>query len=74
MPVKQIGGEEMRQLGRKIQTEIPGLGFAIVVFEPNHPGMANYLSNAQRSDMIKALEETVKRLKGNTDFPTPETN
>jgi hypothetical protein len=71
---KQIGGAEMRRLAKKIQKEIPGLGFALLVFEFNDSGMSNYISNAERQDMIKALEETVFRLKDEQDFPTPEFN
>lgn len=72
--MNQIGGAEMRQLAKKISKEIPGLGFALLIFEFNKPGMSNYISNAQREDMIKAMEETLKRWKAGTDFPTPETN
>lgn len=72
--MNQIGGAEMRELATKVKQQIPGLGFALIVFEVNKPGMSNYISNCQREDMIKALEETVLRLKGKTDFPTPETN
>jgi hypothetical protein len=70
----QIGGAEMRQLAKKIEKELPGLGFCLLVFEFYKPGMSNYISNAQREDMILALEETLKRWKDKTDFPTPETN
>jgi len=71
---KQIGAEAMRKIGRRIEKEIPGLGFMLIVFEFHEPGMANYLSNALRHDMIKAMEETVARLKGKQDFKTPEEN
>lgn len=64
----------MRTIANKLKKEIPGLGFALLIFEVNKPGMSNYISNCEREDMIKALEETVARLKGKTDFPTPETN
>lgn len=64
----------MRKIGEKIKKEIPGLGFCLLVFEFHKPGLANYLSNAQREDMIKSLEETVARLKGKQDFKTPEEN
>ena len=36
----------MRKLGKRVAKEIPGLGFAIMVFEFLEPGMANYISNA----------------------------
>lgn len=54
--------QEMRKIGEKIKKEIPGLGFCLLVFEFHKPGISNYLSNAQRADMILSLKETVKRL------------
>lgn len=72
--MEQIGGQQMRDLADKIQKEIPGLGFALFVFEFHNSGMSNYISNAQREDMITALKETIQRLEGNQDFRTPETN
>jgi hypothetical protein len=70
----QIGAEAMRELGRIISKQIPGLGFAVLVFELRRPGVANYISNAQRQDMILALEETLKRWKEGGTFNTPEEN
>jgi hypothetical protein len=72
--MKQIGGHEMRVLGSMIEDQIPGLGFALIVFPFGDERMSNYISNAQREDMIKALEETVIRFKKQQEFPTPETN
>lgn len=71
---KQIGANEMRELANTISKSIPGLGFAIIVFEFNEPGVGNYISNAQRSDMIKAFNEVLSRWKNNEDFTTPEEN
>lgn len=71
---KQIGGQQMRDLATIIKKEIPGLGFALFCFEFHKPGMSNYISNAQREDMIKALKETIERLENKQDYPTPETN
>lgn len=45
------------------------MGFALVMFEFNHPGIGNYVSNAKREDMIKALRETADRLEKNQDIP-----
>lgn len=45
------------------------VGFALITFNFNAPGMSNYVSNGMREDMIKALEETVERLKNNEDIP-----
>ncbi|WP_234110177.1 hypothetical protein [Chryseobacterium sp. R2A-55] len=71
---KQIGGQEMRDLADKIRKEIPGLGFALLVFQFHEPGMSNYISNGQRKDMIKAMKETIDRLEKQQDYPTPERN
>ena len=71
---KQIGGQQMRDLAEMIEDKLNGLGFALIVFEFKKPGMVNYVSNAQRADMVKALKETLNRWKNNQDFTTPETN
>jgi hypothetical protein len=42
-------------------------GFCLLVFGFNAPGIANYVSNANRKDMIKAMKETIKRLEDNED-------
>lgn len=41
--------------------------FAILVFD--NPGVTQYVSNADRTDMIKALKEMVNRLEANEDIP-----
>ena len=54
-----------RAIGGLIASALPlGVGFALVLFdfgegERNH---LTYLSNAQRSDMIKTLREMVEKL------------
>jgi hypothetical protein len=72
--MKQVGGQEMRELAKMIKDQIPGLGFALIVFPFGDNKLSNYISNAQRPDMIEALEETVIRFKKGQDFPTPENN
>jgi len=47
----------------------PGFGFSLIVFKFNEPGISNYISNAKRTDMIKALKETVERLEKGQDIP-----
>lgn len=49
-------------------------GFALLVFEYNNVGMSNYVSSANRSDMVKALREAANRLEGKKDFMTPNDN
>jgi hypothetical protein len=45
--------------------DIEKLSFCIVVF--NDPEFVHYASNCKRSDMIKALEEAMAKLKRNED-------
>jgi hypothetical protein len=71
---KQIGGHEMKELAKMVQKQILGLDFCLIVFEFHKSGMSNYISNAQRADMITALKETIVRLESGQDFKTPEPN
>lgn len=72
--MKQISGERMREIASILNKELKGLGFALITFEFGGPCMTNYISNGQRADMIKALEETVSRIKAKEDFQTPNAN
>lgn len=47
----------------------PEMGFALVVFEFNRPGIGHYISNARRSDIIEALRELADRLEAKEDIP-----
>ena len=52
------------------------LGFAVLVFEFNKPGIANYASNAKREEIIAALREAADRLETrdlmSMEYPFPE--
>lgn len=53
-------------------SEEPGThntGFCLLVFGFHQPGIANYVSNAEREDMIEALRETADRLERKEDNP-----
>lgn len=45
------------------------MGFALIVFEFGKPGISNYISNAERKDMIKALREMADKLEKHQDIP-----
>lgn len=67
--------KKMREIAQKVASELPKTqGFCLLVFEFDRPGLANYISNADRASMIEGLEETVRRLKAKEDFQTPEPN
>jgi hypothetical protein len=70
-----LSGHQMRELAAELKSILNprGLGFCLLVFETgNSSGMANYVSDCEREDMIKFLEETAERLRSKQDFMTPE--
>ena len=65
--------ELLLYLGKVIQDVIneffPKAGFALFLFKFHEDGRTNYISNAERESMIKALKEIVKGLEEDQDFP-----
>ena len=65
-----VSGQKMRDIATVVKSRLPeGVGFALLVFD-REPGMLNYVSNSDRSDMKKQLEELIA--KWDSEFPTPE--
>jgi len=63
-PLEEAIADVSKKIGRNIAAALPeGWGFALMVFRMNAPGRMNYLSNAERSTMITALEELVANMK-----------
>ena len=62
------------EIGRIIGDQMPkGWGFALLIFSFGEQGFMNWVSNAQRADMIKALRECADRLeKDRRDFHRTE--
>lgn len=69
-------GAIMRKSLKKAKSVLPcGWGATLLVYPFNgQSGIANYISDAEREDMINYLRETADRLEGKKDFPTPEAN
>lgn len=59
---KMIETKMVETLGVKV-------GFCLLIFPFHFPGITNYVSNADRKDMIKALRETADRLERREDKP-----
>ncbi len=64
----------MREIGLGIDSVLKDLfiekmGFMLVIFGFNQPGIGNYISNAQTQDTIKALRECADRLEAKEDIP-----
>ncbi len=75
LPIIAPDGEGMKLIGQLLKEMLPqGVGFALLTFEFNNPGLANYISSAQREDMIKALRECADRIEGNRTIQTPNQN
>lgn len=66
----------MRVMLANARKSLPrGWGATLLVYPFNgEPGLANYISDAHREDMIKYLRETADRIEANMDFQTPEEN
>ena len=65
----------MQKMGEAVKKMLPKeFGFTILVFPFGNPGVSNYISNANRKDMIKSLREAADRLEKKQDFETPENN
>jgi hypothetical protein len=57
----------MRDIGQRIhaaidESDLAGkMGFALLIFEFAEKGAAFYISDAQRADMIRVMEEFIER-------------
>lgn len=77
----KVGAQEMRDLAKLVSCALHEekgrkpleVGFAILTFDWNG-GMTNYVANAQREDMIKAMKEFIYRNESEQEFKTPEEN
>lgn len=57
--------EKAREIGALIGAAVPsGVGFGLFIFDFGDGGHLAWISNAQRADMIKSIEELLGRLKG----------
>jgi hypothetical protein len=64
-PIDPQYREMMNRLARALDEGLGGLGFCLLVFPRNTPdGRVNYVSNANREDMIVALKEFIARQEG----------
>jgi|GEM_PF-2509148 len=61
-PIQADLVERMNALAFLLEEEaLPGWGFALLVFPFGKEGRMNYISNAERSDMVKAMKEFIAR-------------
>lgn len=60
-PIEPDKHEAMNAIAEALQEFLPGLGFALLVFEYHDKGRMNYISNTQREDMLIAMKEFISR-------------
>lgn len=62
--------QTMRDLANHVKGTVgDGYGFVVLVFPFGEPGVANYISNGSREDMITALREKADVLEAKKDIP-----
>jgi hypothetical protein len=76
-PIEPEYIEQMRAMGRSIDEVFNGkkrgkdrtVGFILMVFPlDNHAGRANYISNAERKDVVTMMKEQIKRFEGQPEI------
>ena len=65
--VRNEAAEKMlRQIGNMLRDVCPpGIGFSLLIFTFGEGGDMFYSSNAQREDMIKAMQEFIEKFREN---------
>jgi hypothetical protein len=75
-PIEAKFRDQMNELARQLDRFFNGvlrgkdrkIGFVLMVFEFGHGGRANYISNAERSDVVTMLKEQLARFEGQPDM------
>jgi hypothetical protein len=75
-PQEQEDGKvraDLGALGRHVDHQLPyGWGFVVLAFPFGAGGRMNYVSNAQRSDIVRAMYEFIEATKGKWGEHEPE--
>lgn len=59
---------KMRDIGNVLREAVgKDAGFALFVFDWDEKGWLTYMSNAERSDMVRVLREHLERMEAGTD-------
>lgn len=63
---EEIVKSKMQTIAKKVNDELPeGFGFVVLSFVFDNPGQMMYISNANRDDVVKAMEEFIQKTKNN---------
>lgn len=56
---------KMQGIAKKVEEELPeNFGFVVLAFKFNEKGEMIYVSNANRQDVVKTMEEFIEKNKG----------
>lgn len=62
MSDEEIVKSKMQHIARKVKEELPdGFGFVVLAFKFNEKGEMIYVSNANREDVVKSMEEFIEK-------------
>lgn len=64
--IEEIHLDNMKALAGLLRETFPKHGFTLLIFDFNKSGRMNYISNAQRPDMINALKELITKFESQT--------
>ena len=73
-PIEEAYREKMNNLAALLDGAFNGesverkVGFVLLCFEFGKEGRCNYISNAERKDMVTALKEVVARFEGQAEI------
>lgn len=66
MEEEEIVKGKLQGIAKKVDAELPeGFGFVVLAFKFNEKGQLMYVSNADRADVVKAMEEWIIKTEKN---------
>ena len=66
MEEEEIVKGKLQGIAKKVEADLPeDFGFVVLAFKFNEEGQLMYVSNANRADVVKAMEEWIIKTKKN---------
>jgi hypothetical protein len=63
-PIEQAHRDAMEAIMKALAELFPGMGITLMIFDLGDKGRMNYVSNADRADMLIAMKEFIARHEG----------
>ncbi len=54
--------DRLKEVAKKVQAELPGIDFSILVFSKSHPGYSNFVTTTDSQEMVKAMQELIQKV------------